>query len=268
MHTHRFAHLWGWLVLIGIGFTIGGCSGLPFVSQPTRAPQPAATIAPSPTPLPTATAIMPTIPPTPVIVSPTASPPPTSTPTLTPATSPNLSNVKLTTKDLPAGFQDASREMLRQVNLTEDTLNATFRKIGAQARVHNLAVWQHPQRAQVVAVFLLHPLTSEEKTTIETQLANPDTALKEWGSALVGETGVKEAKPLTGADKFGDKSVGFTTTTQMLGVNIRAEAVMSVRSGIVQVVMSFYPEPVPPAISTVDLAKLYDTRLTSILAGK
>lgn len=265
MHTLNLARL---LTLMILGLVTMGCGSLPFVSQPTRAPQPATTVVavatPTLTPMPTATVSAPS--PTPVVALPTLPAAPTMMPTL--SASPNLSAVKLTAKDLPSGFQEITTDARSAMNLTEYALNAMFDKIGAQARVQNLVVLQHSQRAQVIAAFLLYPLTSEETSALQTQLANPDTALKSFGSALVGEAGVKDAKPLSGADKLGDKSVGFTTTTQMLGVNIRADAIIIVRGGIVQVVMSFYPEPVPPAINAIDLAKLYDARLTSAFTGK
>ena len=255
------------LVCIGLSVWLIGCGSLPF-GQPTRPAQTAApTVAPkavaTETPAVTATPVVPS---TPVVPQPTV--PPTLAPTLTPAPLPNLSAVKLTPKDLPAGFVEASADNLKKMNLTEDALNVAFGKLGAQARVQHLAALQHPQRAQLVVSFLVYPLTSAEKAALETQLGNMENVLKAWGSALVGEAGVKNAKPLAGADKFGDKSAGLTTTMLMLGVNIRAEAVMSARGSVVQVVMSFYPEAVPPAINTVDLAKLADTRLATTLTGK
>ncbi len=267
MHTLKLARLLSvTLVFIAASAMIVGCGSLPFVSQPTRAAQ---SVAPTSTPAATATpGTTPTLvmPPTPVVPLPTTPPTPLPAPTLPPL--PNLSAVKLTTKDLPGGFQETAADNRSSINLTDDALNAMFKKIGAQARVRNLVVLQHPQRAQVVAGFLIYPLTGEEKAALETQLANAENALKEWGSALVGEAGVKEARPLASADKFGDKSVGFTTTLPILGTSVRAEAVMMVRASVVQVVMSFYPDPVPPAISTVDLAKVFDARLTSALTGK
>ncbi|MCX7838430.1 MAG: hypothetical protein N2559_03100 [Anaerolineae bacterium] len=265
MHTLHLARL---LTLMVASVVTVGCGSLPFVSQPTRAPQPATTVVavatPTLTPMPTAT-VLPASP-TPVVTLPTVPAAPTVAPTL--SALPNLAAVKLTAKDLPSGFQEVAADARSAMNLTDYALNAMFGKIGAQARVQNLMVLQHPQRAQVIAMFLLYPLASEEKITLETQLANADNALKAWGNALVGESGVKDAKPLAGADKFGDKSIGFTTTTQMLGVNIRADAVMMVRGSVAQVVMSFCPEPVPPAINAIDLAKLYDARLASALTGK
>lgn len=266
MHTLNL-RLVGLVTLIVLCLATVGCDALPFISQPTRAVQPTATrvapaaITPTPTTMPSPVAS-----PTPVMVLPTVPPTPTAIPTVPPL--PNLSAVKLTAKDLPSGFREVSLDDRVKMNLSEDALNVMFGKISVQARVHNLVVLQQPPRAQVVATFLIYPLSSEEKATLETQLANADDALKAWGSALVGESGVKDAKPLAEVDKFGDKSVGFTTTTQMLGVNIRAEAVMIVRGSVVQVAMSFYPEPVPPAINIVDLAKLFDARVTSALTGK
>ncbi|MCI0475577.1 MAG: hypothetical protein L0Y55_04970 [Anaerolineales bacterium] len=270
MQTPKFTRvLFGWFVLIGLGVLIVGCGSLPApFTQPTRPVQPAApTTVPTPvvteTTAPRAT---PVIPPTPVVPPPTV--PPTIAPTPTTAPLPNLSGLKLATKDLPGGFVDATADNLKRMNLTEDAMNAAFQKIGAQARVQNFAAFQHAQRAQVVANFLIYPLTAAEKTALTTQLASSDSALKAWGSALVGEAGLKNAKPLAGADKFGDKSVGFTTTSPIQGVNIRADAVMIVRGGVIQVVLSFHPDSVPPAISAADLAKLLDTRLTTTLAGK
>lgn len=259
----------GGLALIGLSVLVLGCGALPFGQQPTRAPQPvAATAVPTPaataTQAATATPVM--APPTPVM-APTV--PPTivqPAPTLAPL--PNLSALKLATKDLPGGFVEIAAENLKPMNLTEDALNAAFGKMGAQARVQNFSAFQHLQRAQIVANFLIVPLSAAEITTLTAHLANSDSALKAWGSALVGEAGLKNAKSLAGVDKLGDKSVGFTTTTVMLGVNVRADGVMIVRGNVAQVVLAFYPEAVPPGISTVDLAKLVDARLANALTGK
>jgi len=264
MQTPKFSRvLLGWVALVGLGLILVGCGSLPLLGgQPTRAVQPAApTPVPPPgeteTPAPTNTPVIP-----PTLVE------PTSTSTLTPTPLPNLSVVKLAVKDLPGGFQDATAENLKKMNLTEEVLGNAFRGVGAQARVQNLAAFQQPQRDQVALGFLVFPLTTAEKTALVTQLASADGALKAWGVALVGNAGLPSAKPLAGADKFGDKSVGFTTTAQMLGVNIRADSVMIVRDGAVEVVMSFYPDGIQPLLATTDLAKLLDTRLTTTLTGK
>ena len=270
MQTPKFSRvLLGWVALAGLGLILVGCGSLPLLGgQPTRAVQPAtATIVPPPggteTPALTNTPVIPpppVIPPTLVV--------PTSTSTLTPTPLPNLSVVKLAVKDLPGGFQETTAENLKKMNLTEEVLGNAFRGVGAQARVQNLMAFQQTQRYQVALGFLVFPLTTAEKTALVTQLASADSALKAWGVALVGNAGLPNAKPLAGADMFGDKSVGFTTTAQMLGVNIRADSVMIVRDGAVEVVMSFYPDGIQPLLSTTDLAKLLDTRLTTTLTGK
>lgn len=271
MRTTKLVRLVIWtLALISVSVALVGCGALPFGQQPTRAVQPAApTTVPTPIATETRAAVAtptPVLPPTPVMAPPTV--PPTVPPTPTVAPLPNLAALKLATKDLPGGFVEASADNLKRINLTEEAMTAAFGKIGAQARVQNFAAFQHLQRAQVIVNFLILPLASPEVAALTTQLANADSALKAWGSALVGEAGVKNAKPLAGVDKLGEKSVGFTTTTAMLGVNVRAEAVMIVRGSVVQVVMSFHPEAVPPAISTVDLAKLVDARLANALTPK
>ena len=268
MQTSRFSRVgWGWLTFALLGELIVGCGALPppFGPQPTRPVQPAApTSIPSPVAIETPAATnTPVVPPTRVAPPSTpTSPPPTSTP------APNLATAKLSVKDLPAGFQDATVDQLKASNLTEEALENSFTGIGAQARIQNLAAFQHQQRAQVALGFLVFPLTATEKTALEAQLANSDSALKAWGSALVGKAGLPNAKPLAGVDKFGDKSLGLTTTTTMLGVPVRADSVMIVRGGAVAVAMSYYPAAVPPAISTADLAKLLDTRLATALTGK
>jgi hypothetical protein len=265
MQASRFSRVvWSWLAFVVLGAIVVGCGSLPppFGPQPTRVVQPAAST-PIPSPVvagsPAATNT-PVMPPTPVI--------PTAAPTIPPTPLPNLSGVKLTVKDLPAGFQDAAADNLKKSGLTEEALGNAFKGIGAQARVQNLVAFQHSSRAQVALGFLIFPLTAEEKTALETQLANSDSALKAWGNALVGPAGVSSAKPLTGVDKFGDKSVGLTTMMTMMGVLVRADSVMIVRGGAVAVVMSFFPNAVPPALNTADLAKLLDTRLATALTGK
>ena len=268
MQTSRFSRVgWVGLALILLGAFIVGCGGWPF-GQPTRAVTPAGP-APATSPVVTETPAAtntPVFPRTPVVPPPTVAPTNTLIPTLAPL--PNLSAVKLAVKDLPAGFQDASADNLKKMNLTEEALGNALRGIGAQARVQNLAAFQHPQRYQVALGFLVFPLTTAEKTALETQLASADSALKAWGSALVGNVGLANAKSLAGVDKFGDKSVGLTTTTQLLGVNVRADAVMIVRGSVVEVVMSFYPDGIQPALATADLAKLLDARLVTALTAK
>ena len=268
MQTSKFSRVvCGGIVLVVLGALIVGCGSLPF-GQPTRAVQPTGpTSVPSPlvteTPSATNTPVFPptpVIPPTPIV--------PTNTPIPTLAPLPNLSAVKLVVKDLPAGFQDAVADNLKKMNLTEEALGNAFRTVGTQARVQNLTAFQHAQRNQIALSFLIFPLTAAEKAALITQLASSDSALKAWGDALVGTAGLKNAKPLTGVDKFGEKSVGFTTTLPMLSVNVRADSVIIVRGSVVEVVMSFYPDAVPPALSTADLAKLLDTRLATTLTGK
>jgi hypothetical protein len=264
MKTSKLARLvCVWLGLVVFGSLIIGCGSLPPpFGQPTRVVQTSSPTIPLPppateTPAPTNT---PVIPPTPII--------PTITPTPTQAPLPNLTAVKLVAKDMPSGFQEVTTDDLRKMNLTEEALGNAFRGIGAQARVQNLAAFQHPQRYQIVLGFLIYPLTPVERAAVEAQLANPDTALKAWGEAVVGPTGSTKAKPLVGVDKFGNKSVGFTTTATMLGVNVRNDAVMIARGGVVAVGMSFYPEAAPPLFATADLAKTLDTRLATTLSGK
>jgi hypothetical protein len=264
MQTPKFSRvLLGWITLVGLGLLLVGCGSLPLsVGQPTRTVQPAA-----PTAVPTSVATettaptnTPVVPPTPVL--------PTNTPVRTATPLPNLSAVKLVVKDLPAGFQDVSADNLKKMNLTEEALGNAFRGIGAQARVQNVAAFQSAPRGQVALGFLIFPLTAPEKTAVETQLASTDSALKAWGSALVGNAGVPYAKPLAGVDKFGDKSLGLTTTTTSIGAAVRADAVMITRGGVVEVVMSFYPDGIQPALATADLAKLLDTRVATALTGK
>ena len=268
MQTSKFSRVvLGWIALVVLGTLIVGCGSLPF-GQPTRAVQPSG---PTPIPPPILTetpsaTYTPVFPPTPVI--PPTPVVPTNTPIPTLAPLPNLSAVKLVVKDLPAGFQDAAADNLKKTNLTEEVLGNAFRGIGAQARVQNLAAFQHSQRNQIALGFLIFPLTAAEKATLTAQLASTDNGLKAWGDALVGTAGVSKAKPLTGVDKFGEKSVGFTTTSSMLGVNVRAESIVIVRSSVVEVVMSFYPEAIPPALNIADLAKLLDTRLATAMTGK
>ncbi|MEW5719968.1 MAG: hypothetical protein AB1817_15170 [Chloroflexota bacterium] len=268
MQTSKFSRVvWVGLGLIVLGTFIVGCGSLPF-GQPTRAVQPAG---PTPVTVPLMTETpaatnTPVFPPTPVVPQPTTAPTNTPIPTLPPL--PNLSAIKLAAKDLPAGFQDVSADNLKKMNLTEEALGNAFRSVGAQARVQNLAAFQHSQRSQIALGFLIFPLTAAEKIALDTQLANSDSALKTWGEALVGAAGVAKAKPLAGVDKLGNTSLGFTTTTTMLGVNVRADSVMITRGAVVEVVMSFHPEAVPPALATADLAKLLDTRLAAALTGK
>ncbi len=260
MHTmnRRMAYL----VVIGITLVAGllaGC-GIGGSSAPTPTPTaaPTRTLAPTPTLAP-------------LIVPPTNTPvsiPPTPLPlaaTQTPL--PNLSMVKLTARELPAGFQDAPLDSLRKATLTEDALTTAFQSAGVYARVINLTGFQHAQKNQLVVFFLVYPLLPSEKTALDAQLATPETALKTWGNALLGAHGVANARLLTNVDKFGDKSVGFTTVVAQAGMPVRADTVMISRGAAVQVVLSYYPDNTTP-VAVTELAKLYDARLATTLTPK
>jgi hypothetical protein len=237
-------------------------------ATPTATPTNTPTNTPRPTntPKPTNTPIPPTAPP-----KPTNTPiPPTETfkPTAPPVV--DLSSAVLMGKDLPAGFQALSAADLKQLNLSESDLAQAFSGASTTARPMNFTAFlnSNPQKFQIVLSFLLYPLTTLEKAAFDLQLANPDIALQSFGAGFTSTTGGAKPSLLPGMDKFGDKSIGFTTTMSSGGLALRMDMVIVSRGTAIEVLMSMYLDGVQPTANLADLAKILDARVAAALGLK
>lgn len=255
----------GLLLLCIIALDSAGCSVLsPLIATPT--PTATATPLPTNTPPPTATATATAT----ATRTPTNTPRPTNTPTITPTATPtlipaaSLATAKLTLQDLPPGFRELSPSELQQIGITPDALEKSFASAGLRAKPTNFTAFLNSANFEIAVGMLLYPLTSTEKAAFDTQLSNPDTALKSFGSAFAGTSGDKPTL-LPNTDKFGDKSVGFSTQTTGNGIPLQIQVVLVSHGPAIEMVMTMYPQIAQPPIQVGDLAKILDARVAAVL---
>lgn len=250
------------------------CSIPESVASLWATPTPTPTSTPTSTPTPTATAT-PTVTPT---STPTRTLTPTNTPTITPTRpptatpTPDLSAATLTLKDLPLGFQTLSPAELQQIGFTESALARGFGTI-TQARPRNLAVFLNgdPQKFELIALFLLYPLSTLETAGFDLQISSPDAFCKSLGSGLAGSgtsVAIKTCSVLPGMDKFGDRSLGSSLVLTTSGIDLRTDIGVVRRGTVVEVIYAFYLDGRQPPMSISEITRILDARVAAALGSK
>ena len=170
----------------------------------------------------------------------TPSPTPTLTPTFAPTPTPDISSAELQITDLPAGFS----------TLSYPTGSAD----------PSLKWFEYGDSSPLqIIVGAVQPLKQNDQFDFDTMIKNPDLLLQSI-NAGAGKTVIKNLKPLSGLDQFGDASNGFTGVTTSNGITLQAD-IFLIRKGSVGVfLLSMYPKGQEPAISTLDLAKILNQR--------
>jgi hypothetical protein len=173
---------------------------------------------------------------------------------------------------LPSGFQALSPAELQQVGFTESALARGFGTI-TQARPRNLAVFLNgdPQRFELIALFLLYPLSSLETAGFDLQISNPDTFCKSLGSGLAGSgttVAIKSCRVLPGMDKFGDRSLGSSVVLTASGIDLRVDIVVVRRGTVVEVIYAFYLDGRQPPMSVSEITGILDARVVAALGTK
>jgi len=234
---------------------ISGCN----ITQVLAPPTPTPTF----TPTPTATATLtptPTFTPTPTS---TATQVPTSTPTSSPTPAmADLSKAVLTLQDLPAGFEQLSKDDIAKLNLSEANLARTFGSVSSQAEPQSLSAFLNASKSEIVVSLLLYPLTPLEKASIDLELDKPDDVFQSFTTGMAGTGAPKPTlKPLPGSDKVAEKSVGASVTSGDLMIDI----VVARRGAVFEMVLVLYRNGLLPLTNVVESAKILDGRVVQAL---
>ncbi len=226
---------------------------LPFLSdtgQPTASPTPGVTQAP------TEAAPSLTLPTAPGGVA-TAEPEATVQPAPV-----DLSGVILNQSDLPIGFQVLDAESQKQLSVTPDEISNLFQGSFSKAKPANYFAFLNASTDtyQFVLGTLFTPLTPEESTAFDNQLGDPAKATQSFGSGMGGN-----AMVLSGADRLGQRSLGFTFTVDAQTMTLRGDMVLARRGDVVFLLLSMYQDGTKPTADILTLAALLDQRLKSVL---
>jgi hypothetical protein len=168
--------------------------------------------------------------------------------------------VTLTAADFPQGFEILTAADAQSMGLDLSSFEgsmAAFTKAGVVNTV--VAMNSSMDAFQVVVAFVLAPMTSDEAAAFDKELDNPESAKTQSASGLGGQ-----ADFLAGADKIGDKSIGFDLTIDSGGVTLRGELVISRRGAGLQMIVLLWLETATKQVNAVDLAKKLDTIMVNI----
>jgi len=182
----------------------------------------------------------------------------------------DLSGATLTLKDLPAGFRVLSADELARFGISESSFAGAFRGF-SRAGPLNLAGFQNAdlqdqQAFELVVSLLLHPLTASEQASLDRELDNPDAAMEQLASALVGAQ-YTDAHLLAGTDRLGDKSLGFAVVVASADVSVQFDIVVARRGEVLELVYVFYYAGQQPRIGVATLAQILDQRVAAALGA-
>lgn len=231
-----------------------GCQ-LPFTGP--SAPEPTTTANPAqaiPTSLPVVNTAEPF--PTPLPTLPRSS----ATPTVKAL---DLSSVVVRLNELPQGFQELDRVTQTQIGLTEETLSAFFQGSFKNAKPGNYFAFLNPASGsfEVLVGMLFSPLSNDEKVTLDAEMSDPQKAKQNFDSGFGGS-----AEILKGAETVGEKSIGFTFTTESGAVTLRGEMVMARRGEVAFVVLVLYQDGKKPLVTVVEVGTNLDGKLKAALS--
>ncbi len=201
----------------------------------------------------------------PATATPTFTLPPTLTPDLTPTITPtpDLTGTTIRLQDLPPGFEPVPEADLQKYNFTEASIAQSFSQIAIQARPRNLFVFsKKTPKVELVVGFVLYPLSSFERTIVDSSLSNPDSVLQALAAGFaIGGRSIKSSRIIPGMDKFGDRSVGVTALPSMDSPQLRMDVVVTRRGSIAEIVCLIYSDGSPPSFEIGTVALLLDSRV-------
>jgi len=181
--------------------------------------------------------------PTPTPTS-TFTPTPTATPTLLPTftitPTPDISSAELKLSDLPSGFTPLSPPA------NSDFPGMKWFEYGDPS----------PFQAILGAVT---PLQQNDRFGFDATIKNPDLLLQSV-NARNNQAPIKSLKPVSGLDKFGDMSGGYTGLTARNGIKFDVDIFLMRKGSVGVLVVSMYLHEQGPVISIGDLASILDKR--------
>ncbi len=243
----------GVFVLCVLAITATLACSLPFSLQSQATPtQPASASIPAKT-------IPASLPPT---LAPTVSV--NQEPTLAPTSEPvDLTNVVISSGDLPKGFSVLDSASQKQIGVTQETVAGLFQGTFSQAKSINYFSFlnANPDTYQFVLGTLFTPLTASEISGFDNLLDDPAKAMQSFTSGMGGQANI-----LQGSNGLGEKSIGFTFTSDVDVMTLRGDMVLVRRKDVVFLVLSMYQDGTQPLTQALSIAQLLDQRLVDAMA--
>jgi hypothetical protein len=174
----------------------------------------------------------------------------------------DFSQVVLTQADLPAGFQVLDAEAQKQLKVTPDDISNLFQNSFTQAKPTSYFAFLNPSTDsyQFVLGTLFLPLTPTESAGFDNQLNDPSKATQSFVSGMGGNAIV-----INGADRFGERSIGFTFTVDAQTMTLRGDMVLARRGDVVMLLLSMYQDGIKPSADILTISALLDKRLKDAL---
>jgi hypothetical protein len=174
----------------------------------------------------------------------------------------SLSTVVLLAADFPTGFSPLDVNSQQTIGVTQETVAGMFQGTFSQAKPSNYFVFLNPSpdTYQLVLGTLFSPLTPNESSAFDLDLADSAKATKSFTSGLGNNANVIDA-----ANKLGEKSIGFTFTTQANTIMLRGDLVMVRRGNVVAILLTMYQDGFKPPADLLKLAGTLDDRLKTAL---
>lgn len=185
---------------------------------------------------------------------------PTITLTAKPA---DLTGVAIGLADLPKGFSELDATSQKQIGVTQDTVAGMFQGSFSEAKPTNFFSFlnANPDTYQFVLGTLFTPLTESEVVAFDNLLDDPAKAMQSFTAGMGGKADI-----LQGANTLGEKSIGFTFTTDVDTMTLRGDMILARRKGVVILVLSMYQDGTQPPTQAIALATVLDNRLQEALS--
>ncbi len=175
----------------------------------------------------------------------------------------DLSSVVIQLSDLPKGFAELDSATQKQIGVTQDTVAGLFQGTFSEAKPVNYFSFlnANPDTYQFVLGTLFAPLTENETLAFDRLLDDPARAMQSFTSGMGGKADI-----LQGANGLGEKSIGFTFTTDLDTMTLRGDMILVRRKGVVFLVLSMYQDGTQTLTQAMDVAKMLDQRLSDAQA--
>jgi len=205
------------------------------------------------------------------IVSPDATPTPTvfsvqaETEDPTAAASPepdepatDYSSVTLTPQDLPAGFQELSEADLEAMGISPKAFVQAFSENLTKASVQTFSAYWKTNNLEIVADFVMAPITLVEQVAFDLLLKNPEK-VAELFAKNVGVT--VQVVPV---ETVGNASVQLSyLQATSTGINLVWDIMIFRRGEAAVVALAIHLEQAPP-ITLYDIAVLLDAKIQAV----
>lgn len=171
----------------------------------------------------------------------------------------DFKSVTLAATDFPTGFDLLSKEDAAGLGFDVTSFEGSLKAFTSASTVNMVIAMAPVEKFQFVTAFVLAPMTQDEVGKFDKELSDSEKARSEFAQGLGGE-----ATLLAGADKIGDKSIGFDLTINSSGIVLRGEMIVARRGVGLQMVVLLWLDGVEKEINAIDLAKKLDAKMADV----